>query len=202
MKVAFITRSTLYKVPGGDTVQIEQTAGHLQKLGVKVEILFANANINYSAYDLLHFFNITRPADILSHSEKTTVPYVVSTILVDYSEYDRLHRKGLSGFVLRQFSTSANEYIKTLSRWLMRKANLQSKQYIWKGQQKSIQQILNKASWLLPNSTGEAITIKNMYGIEKQFTVIPNGINTSILQPEIKKKEIISLLFVPPGLKD
>jgi hypothetical protein len=38
MKVAFITRSTLYAVPGGDTEQILQTAWFLKELGVREEL--------------------------------------------------------------------------------------------------------------------------------------------------------------------
>lgn len=58
MRVAFITRSTLDKAPGGDTIQIKQTAKQLRILGVQVEILQANLKIDYRQYDLLHFFNI------------------------------------------------------------------------------------------------------------------------------------------------
>ena len=95
MKVVLITRSTLYSIPGGDTVQVVQTARQLTELHVDTEIVLSNQEINYDNYDLLHFFNITRPADILYHSKKSKKPYVVSTILCNYSEYDKHHRKGL-----------------------------------------------------------------------------------------------------------
>ncbi len=42
MKVAFITRSTLFTVPGGDTVQVVQTARKLAEMGVDTEILLSN----------------------------------------------------------------------------------------------------------------------------------------------------------------
>src|SRR5882672_9154921 len=142
MRIAFIIRSTLCDVPGGDTIQVLQTAKHLQESGVGVTIYLTNASIDYSRYDLLHFFNIT----------KTNKPFVVSPILVDYSEYDRKYRKGFSGFLLQYFSADTNEYIKTVSRWLKGKDALRSKNYLWKGQQKSIRQVLEKAAWLLPNS--------------------------------------------------
>src|SRR5882672_6815254 len=152
MRIAFIIRSTLCDVPGGDTIQVLQTAKHLQESGVGVTIYLTNASIDYSRYDLLHFFNITRPSDILFHITKTNKPFVVSPILVDYSEYDRKYRKGFSGFLLQYFSADTNEYIKTVSRWLKGKDALRSKNYLWKGQQKSIRQVLEKAAWLLPNS--------------------------------------------------
>ena len=59
MKVAFITRSTLYAVPGGDTEQILQTARFLKELGVEVDLFLTTEKINYAEYDLLHVFNIT-----------------------------------------------------------------------------------------------------------------------------------------------
>src|ERR1700741_502747 len=103
MKIAFITRSTLHSVPGGDTEQVLQTAKFLKELGVEVELFLTTEKINYSQYDLIHVFNITRPADILYHISKTNKPVVVSTILVDYTEFDMQHRKGLPGLVLRLF---------------------------------------------------------------------------------------------------
>jgi len=87
MKVAFITRATLFNVPGGDTVQIIETAGYLRKLNAEVDIILSGKKINYSKYDLFHFFNITRPADILRYIKKIEAPVILSPILVDYSEY-------------------------------------------------------------------------------------------------------------------
>jgi len=67
MKIAFIRRSTLYTVPGGDTVQVVQTAGQLIAMGISVDVLLSKDSIAYEQYDLLHFFNIIRPADIQVH---------------------------------------------------------------------------------------------------------------------------------------
>ena len=64
MRVVFITRATLYSVKGGDTLQVLQTARHLEELGIQVDIRLTNERISYDQYDLLHFFNIIRPADI------------------------------------------------------------------------------------------------------------------------------------------
>lgn len=183
MKIAFITRSTLYTVPGGDTEQIVQTARFLKKSGVTVDLFLTNEKIDYAAYDLLHVFNITRPGDILYHLSKTNKPVVVSTILVDYTEYDMHHRKGFSGLALRLFPGGTNEYIKTVARWLLRKDNLQSKSYLWKGQEKSIKEILQKASLLLPNSQAEYEKLVGLYGMKKKYSVIPNGVDSSVFFP-------------------
>ncbi len=130
MKVAFITRSTLYAVPGGDTEQILQTARFLKELGVEVDLFLTTEKIDYPRYDLLHVFNITRPADILFHIAKTDKPVIVSTILVDYTEYDMEHRSGLPGKLLRLFPAGANEYIKTIASCLLKKDSLRSISYL------------------------------------------------------------------------
>src|SRR6187200_3409449 len=195
MKIAFITRSTLYSVPGGDTEQIVQTARFLKEMGVIVELFLATDKIDYSKYDLVHVFNITRPADILFHIANTTKPVVVSTILVDYTEYDLHHRKGLPGLVLRLFPAGANEYVKTIARWLLRKDSLRSKSYLWKGQRKSIREILQKSSLLLPNSEAEYQALEEMYGVKKNYYVIRNGIDHSLFSylPEIQKDDKLVL---------
>lgn len=183
MKIAFITRSTLHKVPGGDTEQVLQTARFLRQLGVEVDLRLTTENIDYSKYDLLHAFNITRPADLLSHIRKSRKPIVVSTILVDYTEFDKKYRKGLPGFILNLFPKNSNEYIKTIGRWLLNKDSLQTKSYLWKGQQSSIREILRYANWLLPNSEAEYFEIERLYGIKKNYTVVPNGVDDSLYSP-------------------
>ncbi|MCX6319059.1 MAG: glycosyltransferase family 4 protein [Bacteroidetes bacterium] len=180
MKVGFITRSTLQTVPGGDTIQIVQTVRHLRMLGVEADILSADAAIPYAQYDLLHLFNITRPADLLIHAQRCNIPYVISPILIDYSEYDRHYRKGFSGWLLRTGSPSFNEYIKTTARWLLGHDKLVSRTYLWKGQRRSMQAILQGASAVLPNSVAEQKAIQATFSTPAIFTTVPNGIDTSL----------------------
>jgi len=184
MKIAFITRSTLYDVPGGDTVQVTQLAKHLKKQGAVADIFLTNHRVDYAGYDLFYFTNIIRPSDILFHISKLKKPFIVSPILVDYSEYDRQHRKGVSGMILRKFRRNTNEYIKTISRWLKGNDNLRSKKYIWQGQQKSIREILNKAAALLPGTESEYKTLQTLFGIQKKYTIVPNGIDPSLFYPD------------------
>ena len=190
MRVALITRSTLYTVRGGDTVQIVQTAQQLTELGVDVNILLSNEHIDYTKYNLLHFFNITRPADILYHGKKSGKPYVVSTILCNYSEYDKHHRKGI-GMLFSFLPSDSIEYLKTMARWLMGKDHLSSINYIWKGQRKSIVEILNKAAMILPNSKSEYKRVGQDYLEQVNNIIVPNGINPNVFKwdPSILKDE-------------
>jgi len=194
MKVAFITRSTLYTVPGGDTVQVVQTARHLAAMGVDTEILLSNEAIAYDQYDLLHFFNIIRPADILYHSKKAKRPFVVSTILCSYAEYDKHHRKGI-GALFSYLPADSIEYLKTMARWLLGKDHLSSLEYTWKGQRKSIIEILRRAAMILPNSESEYRRIQQTYPCKVGYTVVPNGINPDQFHydPAIKKDDLLVL---------
>jgi len=177
-------------VPGGDTVQVLQTAAGLNGLGVTTGIRLANEAIDYSRYDLLHFFNIARPADILRHIQNSGKPYVVSTILFDHSEYDKYHRKGV-GFLFSHLSGDAIEYVKTLARCLRGKDKLVSPAYLWKGQYKSIVQIIKGAAMLLPNSVSEYQRLVAKYTQTADYRVVPNGIDPEMFtqRDQIKKED-------------
>jgi glycosyltransferase involved in cell wall biosynthesis len=204
MKIAFITRSTLYTVPGGDTVQVVQTAQHLAGLDVNVEIRLSNEVILYEAYNLLHFFNITRPADILYHIKRSKKPFVVSTILCDYSEYDQIHRKG-AGRIFAWLPANTIEYIKTVARWLLGKDQLVSLSYLWKGQRKSIMQILRKAAIVLPNSESEYKRLVKAYPIKVNYKVVPNGIDAALFHGDAdakKDKHMVLCVARVEGIKN
>lgn len=180
IKVVMIVRTTIYTVRGGDTIQVLQTAANLARYNISVEIKLTNEKIIYEQYDLLHFFNITRPADILYHIRKSGKPFVTSPIFIDYSEYDKFYRKGLPGIIFRFLSADGIEYLKTMTRWVLGKDKLMSKEYAWKGQRNSIVEILNKARVLLPNSHSEYHRLAQRYDCNQEYAVIPNGIDEGL----------------------
>lgn len=202
MKVALIARSTLYSVPGGDTVQVIQTARGLNALGISASVKLANAFIDYAKYDLLHFFNITRPADILNHTENSHKPYVVSTILCDYSEYDKHYRKGL-GAVLSLFSNDGIEYLKAIARCVIGKDKLVSPTYLWKGQRRSILNIIKKAAIVLPNSESEYKRLEQRYATAR-YRVIPNGVDPLLFCGDgcEKEKDMVLCVARIEGIKN
>ncbi|HEY4149906.1 MAG TPA: glycosyltransferase, partial [Chitinophagaceae bacterium] len=195
MKIALIARNTLYSARGGDTVQIVNTAGCLSKLGISADIKLTNESIDYASYDLLHFFNICRPADILYHVSQSSTPFVVSPNLVDYSEYDKYHRRGLTGFLLSFLSMNSAEYIKTVARWVLGKDKLVSKSYLWKGHRRSIREILNRVALVLPGSMLEYERLIALYKVNPPFQLVPNGVNTSLFAHShtVQKEEDIVL---------
>ncbi|KAI9428489.1 hypothetical protein F5148DRAFT_1296827 [Russula earlei] len=188
--VALIARSTLYEVPGGDTVQILQTAAHLRDMGIKATVKLTNEKIDYEAYTILHFFNITRPADILIHIQKSKTPFVITPILIDYSEYDKYIRGGISGFCFRFLPRDTIEYCKTVARWLRGTDRLMSPSYLWMGQRRSIRSILKEANFILPNSHSEYRRVIKEYGFEAKHKIVPNGIDPALFKEELRVLKI------------
>ncbi|MBC7829372.1 MAG: glycosyltransferase family 4 protein [Chitinophagaceae bacterium] len=177
MKILFISRSTLFKDKGGDTVQVQNTASYLRKIDVEVDIRLCNEQIDYAIYDLIHFFNIIRPADILRHIEQSKKPYVVSTIYVDYSEYEKKARQGISGLLFKMVPGDAIEYTKVIARFLVNGERIISPSYILLGQSRSIKKIMREAAMLLPNSANEYRRLVSHYKIKTRFEVIPNAVD-------------------------
>lgn len=180
MKVAFISRATLYSTPGGDTKQLDLTAQYLRELGVEVDIYLTNQQIEYQPYDLLHFFNIIRPADIIGHIEKSGKPYVVSTIFLDYGSFEKQARGGLMKWMNKIFSEDQIEYIKAIARWAKNGEKIGSTKYLLWGHQKSVIWVAKHAGILLPNSENEYRRLSAKYGIEHLYRVVPNGIDAGI----------------------
>ncbi|HLI92745.1 MAG TPA: glycosyltransferase family 4 protein [Puia sp.] len=180
MKVLFISRATLFTVRGGDTSQIVNTALYLEKLGVQADVRLCDETIDYRGYDLIHFFNVIRPADILKHIERSGKPYVITPIFVDYSEYDRTIRKGMTGFVLRWLSPDGLEYVKAIARLLVNGEKLVSPSYLWLGQRRSIRKILSRAEMILPNSNSELSRLRARYNGNAPARIIPNAIDPSV----------------------
>jgi glycosyltransferase involved in cell wall biosynthesis len=189
IRVALIARSTLYRVPGGDTVQMMQTAAALNKEGICADIKLTNEPIDYNKYDLFHFFNVTRPADILHHAKSSRKQFIISPIYIDYSLYDKHFRGGISGMLFKYLSSDACEYLKAVMRKIKGNDSLTSFSYLWKGQKASVKEILQKASMVLPNSSSEYNRLKNSYDTSFQHLVVPNGIDPKLfaLKDNVKR---------------
>lgn len=183
MKILFIARASLFRNRGGDTIQLNKTAEWLGKLGVVVDIRLANEDIDYTGYDLIHFFNLMRPADILRHAMTSGKPYVVSPLFVDYSEADRNTRRGLAKLLLHLVPPDRIEYLKVIARLLLNRERIVSPRYWWYGQRGSILRILRHSAMLLPNSKNEYLRLQWRFGVNCPYRVIPNAIDPEIFSP-------------------
>jgi glycosyltransferase involved in cell wall biosynthesis len=178
VKILFITRSTLLSHRGGDTVQVIKTAEYLRLLDCEVQVSSTSENHIYGEYDIIHYFNLIRPADILYHVRKSKKPFVISTIYVDYSEFERKARQGIAGKLFRLLPADFIEYLKTVARMIINGEKIRSFEYLFFGQKRSIKKLLRKANMVLPNSTSEMNRIRVKYGVSgKRYQVVPNAID-------------------------
>lgn len=163
MNVLFIARATMYDSPGGDTVQILKTAEELRKLGVTVTVGLTTSEFDYIQYDIVHFFNIIRPADILYHFNQAKRT-VISTIYVDYTEQEIRTGSFIRSTITRVLGGDFIEYLKAVAKAVLGKEKLISKSYFFKGQFNSIKYLYKNSGALLPNSNSEAGRLKNKFG--------------------------------------
>lgn len=163
MRILFLSRSTLFSQPGGDTLQVVQTAHYLQKLGCEVDIDISGQKPELQKFDLIHFYNLIRPAD-LKHVLKSGIPLVVSSIYHDYSEFDGHHRGGFSEILYRIFGKFGLEYLKTIARWINGSDRFPGFRYLLVGQKRSMQHLLKRSSFLIATSLQEIDLIKEDLG--------------------------------------
>lgn len=200
MKILFIARKSLYDQPGGDSLQIEQTAHFLRLLGHEVTISTSSKE-DTQPYDIVHLFNIIRPAQFLYYL-KFKVPIVLTSIYVDYSEYELKSAGGIRKLLLKTFGKFGLEYFKTLGRWLNKTDAFPGWRYLLIGQKRSIQQILNKTEKLVVASNQEAEKMQKELGLRTPFCKIALG--HEHFQPEDSKqpREGIACVARIEGLKN
>lgn len=150
MRIALLARRTLFTQPGGDTVQIQHTADALERLGHYTYIVKAGEKLPREI-DVLHFFNIGRPADALPYFLEFEGRKVISTIFVDYSAADKFRFPLLH----RIFGAHGMEYFKTIARGLNRTDRFPSLRFIVTGQRRSMQLLLTKTDSIITSSMSE-----------------------------------------------
>ncbi len=180
MKLAFVNRRSADAVVGGDTIQMNATADGLRKLGCEVARVSSPEEVS-SDVDLIHFFNIIRPQEILPFL-KLNQPKVVSTIYVDYSEFDQKNRTGLQRLLAKGMGKNGTEYLKALVRHFKNREHIQSKSYLLKGHRRAIQKVLNEVDYLLPNSHSEYKRLAADFKLDVPYERIPNAIDPSLFQ--------------------
>jgi len=180
MRVAFISRNTLFSGKGGDTVQIVETARYLGKLGVRVDIYKSSDPIDYGVYDIVHGFNVIRPADLISHFENFKKIKVLSTIYVDYSEYEKRARGGLAGFVFRHIDSDLIEYLKAVVRRFVNGEKSFNRKYLLSGHRNTLKRLLKLSDVLLPNSESEYKRLLARYKIPRPYRVVPNAVDPDL----------------------
>lgn len=181
MKVLLLSRASLYKVIGGDTIQMEQTAAHLRHLGLSVDIRLADdLDIVYEDYDLLHAFNIIRPSDILFHMERSKLPLVLSPIYLEYGTASNEAYTPILKWLMNTLGNHKGEYLKNVGRAVLKNERILSRNYFYWGQYKSIAYILQRCAMLLPNSESEYSRLKRDFPAAGDYRVVPNAVDLGL----------------------
>ncbi len=198
----FTARASLFAQPGGDTRQVVQTAEALRKIGVGVDIKLRGEQIEFGQYQIVHFFNAGRPADIAEILPGLQQPLVVSSIWVDYSEWDKL-QGGLKGQIAKTFGQQGVEYFKTIARGLNSTDRLPGWHYLLNGQQKSMQRLLNKATCIVASSNSEKNRLAQSFNVGSKTSVILLGLPEQLKGPkqEDAREGVISVGRIE-GLKN
>jgi glycosyltransferase involved in cell wall biosynthesis len=148
LRVLFQTRPDYLNSLGGDTIQLLKTKEYIEKLGVKVEISVAPANIK--DFDIVHLFNTTRikeTYEFFVNAKKQQKPVAVSTIYWDF----------------REFCTNQDSPANLYKNWL--------------GSQAMRRPVFRGAAMLLPNSRLEADMIRRQHGHTAPMHIVPNGVD-------------------------
>lgn len=196
MKIALVSRSTLYKQPGGDSVQIARTALGLEALGHEIHIVLAGQPLPKNI-DILHGFNLGRPADLLPYFNTFKGPKLLSTIYVDYGLADELRAPQL----YRLLGSFGMEWLKTVLRGLNKSDRFPSLGYVVRGQRRSMNALLKNCDALITSSMSEFERITSWSALEgkklrDKHIVLPLGIADEFIEEATQSDHRSGLLMV------
>lgn len=179
LRVLMVNRSDAYRSIGGDTIQMERTAESLRRIGVDVACkLVHEVSDRELDVDLVHLFNIQLPEEIQPVCErvlKRGLPYVLSPIYWDplpgWFWDDRNLQPVWLGI---RKALGYRIGLELYSGWQRRRFHLAPS---WSIQR----QLLQLATVLLPNSSAEAVILRQNFRLAQDASirsaVIPNAID-------------------------
>lgn len=189
MNILLQSRTTLFTVPGGDTIQMLKTAEHLRGLGCTA-VISTELEPDLSSYDLVHLFNLTRPQEVYLQARnacRQNRKIVLSPIYVSYCEYEQCARNGLYGALSRYLKSGAVEYLKILARAVRNSEFNKGTLYLLMNGYRSLQKkIADMADVILPNSESEikrASCDIEQIG-HKRHVVVPNAVDEHVFDPD------------------
>ncbi|MGO8872829.1 MAG: glycosyltransferase family 4 protein [Acidimicrobiales bacterium] len=159
------------RISGGHVVQLEETARALEAYGVHARIDF-NPEVDLAGADIVHGFCLI-PVDV-HHCRSFGIPVVVSPIYWDV-------HYGPDGLLTGASLRSVLGSFRMASRFLL--ASLRNGTRLTeacmaavRGQMEMLS-TFEAADLLLPNSMGEAESIRRDLGVTTPMDVVPNGVN-------------------------
>lgn len=171
-----VIRPTVYETPGGDTVQMQETARALRDLGVEVrEAPGPQAVETYAAFDVAHLFNLQTTDFTLGEARKARAagrPVALSTIYWDFAlelAYLNSPRWRLLARVTGRSLASA-----LLGKKLAR---------LHREYRAAQAEIVENADLVLPNSEGEIRELLKIRPDVPPARVVPNAIDPDRFDP-------------------
>ena len=203
MKVLTQNRPDAFDRWGGDTTQMQETANHLRKLDVEVDISLENS-ISLDKYDLIHIFNIqTARTSInqINNAKEQNKKIVLSTIYWDAQQAN------YSDDVLRFSPSPRIRKVFTLQPKLA-KAMVK---YSYQKLENQMKEMLISADLLLPNSIAEIEALVYNFGLDiirQKSLVVYNAVyidktitideNTSMLLETLPKEFVLECASIYP----
>lgn len=184
-KIIFLSRKTLFDVPGGDTIQILKTAEVFRKQDQHVDVSTEMAPNVYS-YDMVHLFNLMRPQEVYLqalNAKKKGKKIALSTIYGPYTEYDRKARKGISKLLSNILSHNQIEYLKILARAVInREINMGTWMILSRGHKGLQKKLVEIVDVFLPNSESEMQRVHTDFpkSKSKPYVTVPNAVDTRL----------------------
>lgn len=181
MKILFQSRTTLFSVPGGDTVQILKTAEALREKGCIVDVS-TELEPDVSGYDIVHLFNLMRPQEVYlqaRNAKKHRKPVALSTIYGLYTEFEKKARGGFFGVLANRLGNYQIEYLKVMARVILnREINKGTVMFLKKGYLSLQKEICRMVDVYLPNSESEMGRVVKDIGLSNyQNVVVPNAVD-------------------------
>lgn len=193
MKVLMLGRTDLRKMPGGDLVQIEQTAAALKALGVEVEVS-TNWEVEMEDFDVIHVFQLDWNSECFLYARNAKLvgkPVVLSPIHHNIHEVDLWEnnfafglRKVSNFFFHNQFT---RDTIKILYRAMFSDKNkrLPAIYALSMGLKNLHAQTLGLADIVLVQTLKEAQDLKETYKTDFKWEKVSNGVGDVFLSDKV-----------------
>jgi len=180
MKILFKNRFDCFTTPGGDTVQMQQTKTHLEKLGLEVDVSLSPKD-NLAEYDIVHIFNLMRPLEAtlaINEAKKLNKKVVFSSIYWDFSEFNTIGRGSFTHMLINKlFSEFTVEKLKDAIRG---QRGIVAKYDFYQYLLSNFKNTLKYVDLFLPNSIGEGEIVKKRVLQGAKIHVVNNAVDKEI----------------------
>jgi len=197
MKILMQSRISLFKIPGGDTIQILKTKEYLEKLGVKVDISL-NYNIDLSNYDLVHFFHFFRIHEAYiscKNAKKQNKKFILTPIYVSKelrNNFEKSADLGIIKYINKIVGEEMRERLKGVWHYFIDKErNIATKALILKGYNKLMKETIKEVDMILPNSKAEMDMLIRDFPGNYTYRIIPNGVDGSLFKNEVSNNKYL-----------